>query len=61
MGAVLFLTGDGDGVASEICRVAQESRMVAGILLVVLPTVMYGGLSLLMFLTRGVPGGSSRR
>jgi hypothetical protein len=30
--------------------------MLAGVLLVVLPTVMYGGLSLLMFLTRGVPG-----
>jgi hypothetical protein len=30
--------------------------MLAGILLVVLPTVMYGGLSLLFFLTRGAPG-----
>jgi hypothetical protein len=30
--------------------------MAAGILLVVLPSVMYGGLSLLTFLTRGVPG-----
>jgi hypothetical protein len=35
---------------------SRESRMLAGILLVVLPSVMYGGLSLLMFLTRGVPG-----
>ena len=35
---------------------SRESRMLAGILLVVLPTVMYGGLSLLFFLTRGVPG-----
>jgi hypothetical protein len=35
---------------------SRESRMAAGILLVVLPTVMYGGLSLLMFLTRNVPG-----
>jgi hypothetical protein len=30
--------------------------MLAGILLVVLPTVMFGGLSLLSFLTRGSPG-----
>jgi drug/metabolite transporter superfamily protein YnfA len=30
--------------------------MAAGILLAVLPSVMYGGLSLLVFLTRGVPG-----
>jgi hypothetical protein len=30
---------------------SRESRMLAGILLVVLPTVMYGGLSLLYFLT----------
>jgi hypothetical protein len=30
--------------------------MTAGILLVVLPSVMFGGLSLLTFLTRGVPG-----
>jgi hypothetical protein len=30
----------------------RESRMTAGVLLVVLPTVMFGGLSLLMFLTR---------
>jgi drug/metabolite transporter superfamily protein YnfA len=30
--------------------------MAAGILLVVLPSVMYGGLSLLMFLTHGAPG-----
>jgi hypothetical protein len=35
---------------------SRESRMSAGILLVVLPTVMYGGLSLLSFLTRNVPG-----
>jgi hypothetical protein len=35
---------------------SRESRMLAGILLVVLPTVMFGGLSLLMFLTRGAPG-----
>ena len=35
---------------------SRESRMLAGILLVVLPTVMYGGLTLLMFLTRNVPG-----
>lgn len=35
---------------------SRESRMSAGILLVVLPSVMYGGLSLLSFLTRNVPG-----
>jgi len=35
---------------------SRESRMLAGILLVVLPTVMYGGLTLLSFLTRDVPG-----
>ncbi len=34
----------------------RESRMTAGILLVVLPSVMYGGLSLLMFLTGRAPG-----
>jgi len=36
--------------------VSRESRMLSGILLVVLPSVMYGGLSLLLFLTRNVPG-----
>ena len=35
---------------------SRESRMLAGILLVVLPSVMYGGLTLLSFLARGVPG-----
>jgi hypothetical protein len=35
---------------------SRESRMVAGILLVVLPTVMFGGLALLSFLTRNLPG-----
>jgi hypothetical protein len=35
---------------------SRESRMLAGILLVVLPTVMFGGSSLLTFLTRNVPG-----
>jgi uncharacterized membrane protein len=35
---------------------SRQSRLLAGILLVVLPSVMYGGLSLLMFLTRNVPG-----
>lgn len=34
----------------------RESRMLAGILLVVLPTVMFGGLSLLRFLMRNEPG-----
>jgi hypothetical protein len=35
---------------------SRESRMLAGVLLVVIPTVMYGGLTLLYFLTRGTPG-----
>ena len=35
---------------------SRESRMLAGILLVVLPSVMFGGLSLLSFLTRNSPG-----
>lgn len=35
---------------------SRESRMFAGILLVILPTVMYGGLTLLSFLTGTSPG-----
>ena len=35
---------------------SRASRMSAGVLLVVLPSVMYGGVSLLSFLTRNVPG-----
>src|SRR5665213_4480041 len=35
---------------------SRESRMSAGILLAVLPSVMYGGISLLQFLTRNVSG-----
>jgi hypothetical protein len=35
---------------------SRESRMAAGILPTVFPTVMYGGLSLLSFLTRNAPG-----
>src|ERR1700674_2242523 len=35
---------------------SRESRMFGGILLVVLPTVMYGGMSLLSLLTRNTPG-----
>jgi hypothetical protein len=35
---------------------SRESRMLAGIFLVVLPSVMYGGLSLLGFLTGNSPG-----
>ena len=35
---------------------SRESRMFAGILLVVIPSVMYGGLTLLMLLTGDVPG-----
>ena len=34
----------------------RESKMLAGILLVVIPTVMYGGLTLLMMLTTQAPG-----
>jgi hypothetical protein len=36
--------------------VSRESRMFAGVLLVILPTVMYGGLTLLGMLTGTVPG-----
>jgi hypothetical protein len=35
---------------------ARESRMLAGILLVVIPTVMYGGLTLLSMLIGNQPG-----
>ena len=35
---------------------SRESRLFAGILLVVLPTVMFGGLSLLRFLITNSPG-----
>jgi len=35
---------------------SRESRILAGVLLVVIPTVGYGGLSLLYFLTRGTAG-----
>jgi hypothetical protein len=35
---------------------SRESRMFGGILFIVLPTVVYGSLSLLSFLTRNVPG-----
>src|ERR1700682_4019596 len=35
---------------------SRESRKMAGILLVVLPTVMFGGLSVLGMLTKGIPG-----
>jgi len=35
---------------------SRQSRMFAGILLVVLPTVMYGGLTLLSLLTGNLPG-----
>src|SRR5215467_11407220 len=36
--------------------VSRESRLLGGILLVVFPSVMFGGLSLLQFLTRNEPG-----
>jgi hypothetical protein len=35
---------------------SRESRMTAGVLLVVLPTVMYGGVTLLGLLTQRAPG-----
>jgi len=35
---------------------SRESRLLAGVLLVVLPTVMFGGVSLLGFLTGNSPG-----
>ena len=35
---------------------SRDSRMIAGVLLVVSPTVMFGGLSLLSFLTNNSPG-----
>ena len=35
---------------------SRETRLTAGMLLVVLPTVMYGGVSLLAFLTQRAPG-----
>lgn len=35
---------------------SKESRMLAGILLVVLPSVMYGGVTLLGMLMGGAPG-----
>ena len=35
---------------------SRESRLTAGVLLVVLPTVMYGGLTLLSLLTARAPG-----
>lgn len=35
---------------------SRESRMLAGILLVVLPTVMFGGVSLLKFFTTNLAG-----
>lgn len=35
---------------------SRESRIVAGVLLVVLPTVMFGGTSLLRFLTSSAAG-----
>jgi drug/metabolite transporter superfamily protein YnfA len=35
---------------------SRDSRMTAGILLVVFPTVMYGGLSILMLLMQHTPG-----
>jgi hypothetical protein len=44
----------GQKLAEEM--MSRESRMFGGILFVVLPTVVYGGLSLLGFLTTNAPG-----
>ena len=38
---------------------SRESQLFAGILLVTIPTVMYGGLTLLNALTRNLPGYNS--
>jgi len=35
---------------------SRQTRIQAGILLIILPSVMYGGLSLLGLLTRNIPG-----
>jgi hypothetical protein len=35
---------------------SRESRILAGVILVIIPTVMYGGLSLLYLLTRAAAG-----
>jgi len=50
-------------IMSEVARqhlgeeiMSRESRMFGGMLFIVLPTVVYGSLSLLSFLTRNVPG-----
>jgi hypothetical protein len=40
---------------------SRESRMLAGILLAVLPTVVYGGLTLLGLLSRNLPGYSDNQ
>jgi hypothetical protein len=36
--------------------ISKQSRLMAGIVLVSVPTVMWGGMALLMLLTRGIPG-----
>ena len=38
------------GLDGEAHMISHESRRVAGILLVVMPTVLYGGFSLLLWL-----------
>ena len=35
---------------------SDASRQIAGILLVVIPTIVYGGISLLRFITQRIPG-----
>ena len=40
-------------------QLSRESKIVCGILLIAIPTIMYGGVTLLGILTRGVAGLSS--
>ena len=47
---------EGTQQSSREGTMSRESRMLGGIHLVVLPTVMYGGLTLLSLLTRSLPG-----
>jgi hypothetical protein len=49
-GAALVVDETIESHSLEENMLGQESRRLAGILLVVLPTVLYGGVSLLMFL-----------
>jgi hypothetical protein len=50
------ITPDGSTLRGRIVMLSAESRRLAGILLVVFPTVIYGGVSLLLFLIGRSPG-----